>query len=99
MNQNSPIMAALIGGTRNGRPTAMHRIAAPIRVFCCTGSFSFLSSTKQLAPEPINNSAGNNVLSGNSVHGTFGKGRSQPPQKSVTATEDTTKMFAYSARK
>src|SRR2546430_12671910 len=77
MNQNSPMMAALIGGTRNGRPTAMHRIAAPIRVFCCTGSFSFLSSTKQLAPEPINSSAGNTTLIGNSIHPTFGNGRSE----------------------
>src|SRR5262245_4203685 len=30
---------------------------------------------------------------------TFGKGRSQPPQKSVTAIADTVIMLAYSARK
>src|SRR5215468_6917856 len=30
---------------------------------------------------------------------TFGKGRSQPPQKSVTAIAATVNMFAYSARK
>ena len=29
----------------------------------------------------------------------LGNGRSQPPQKSVTATAETTKMLAYSARK
>src|SRR5437764_13075399 len=29
----------------------------------------------------------------------FGKGRSQPPQKSVTAIADTVIMLAYSARK
>ena len=62
------------------------------------GSFSFLSSTKRLAPDPINGRAGNIVFSGSSSQATFGKGRSHPPQNSVSAIDETTKMFAYSAR-
>src|ERR1700682_705710 len=99
MNQNSPIIAALTGGIRNGTPTSMHRIAAPTSVFCCIGSFNFLTNTKQLAPDPMNSRAGNTVLSGNSTHETLGNGRSHPPQNNVTATDETTKIFAYSARK
>src|SRR6266550_3087490 len=98
MNQNNPMMAELTGGIRNGIPTAMHRIAAPTSVFCCTGSLSFFSSTKQLKPDPINSRAGNIVLT-HSSQATLGNGRSHPPQNSVTATDDTTKMLAYSARK
>ena len=40
----------------------MHRIAAPISVFFCTGSFNFLTRMKELAPEPMNSKAGNIVL-------------------------------------
>src|SRR4029077_21098735 len=32
-------------------------------------------------------------------HATFGNGRSQPPKNNVVATDETTIMFAYSARK
>src|SRR6266404_7509814 len=39
------------------------------------------------------------IMSRNPSHGTFGKGRSQPPKKSVTAIADTVIMLAYSARK
>src|SRR5437867_2853178 len=39
------------------------------------------------------------IMSRNPSHGTFGKGRSQPPQNSVTAIADTVIMLAYSARK
>ena len=34
-----------------------------------------------------------------SIQLTLGNGRSQPPQNRVTATEETTKILAYSARK
>src|SRR6266516_8117138 len=39
------------------------------------------------------------MMSRNPSAATFGKGRNQPPQKSVTAIADTVIMFAYSARK
>src|SRR5438128_10294647 len=35
----------------------------------------------------------------NDRNATFGNGRSHPPRNSVVATEETTIMFAYSARK
>src|SRR5579864_186376 len=96
MNQNSPMMAVLTGPIRNGTPASMQRIAAPTSVFCCTGSFNFLTRMKELAPEPMNSSAGNIVLIGISSQPTLGNGRSHPPQNDVTATDETTKIFAYS---
>ena len=38
-------------------------------------------------------------MSRNDSHSTLGNGRSHPPRNSVVATDETTIMFAYSARK
>src|SRR5215471_10677453 len=39
------------------------------------------------------------MISRNASAATFGKGRNHPPQKRVTAIDDTVIMLAYSARK
>src|SRR5262249_38963156 len=63
------------------------------------GSTSRLTSGTLSAAEPRNRTTGTPKFIGNSSQAIFGNGRSQPPQNSVTATADTTKMLAYSARK
>src|SRR5919198_254270 len=55
------------------------------------------AGTRKMAP--IASSTGKPTFNGSSSQLTLGNGRSQPPQKSVTATPATTKMLAYSARK
>ena len=99
-NQNRPLMAWLITGTANSRrQSASSSSAAPTRTFCWIGSFRRFTSGNVSTPEPANSTTGKTILSGMSSQPTLGNGRSQPPQKSVTATDETTKMLAYSARK
>src|SRR5436190_17487329 len=47
----------------------------------------------------IANHRNGGMISRNASAATLGKGRSHPPQKSVTAIADTVIMLAYSARK
>src|SRR5580700_285651 len=98
-NQNIPDTGALIAGITNTKESAISPRAAATRTFCCIGSRSFFTSLNVAKPDPRKTNAGKPVLRGVPSHATLGNGRSQPPQKSVTATEETTKMLAYSARK
>src|SRR5437870_1277403 len=97
-NQKSPITAWFTIGIKNSTPIATSSSATTTSTFCCIGSFNRLTSGSVSTPEPINSTTGTTTLIGSSQP-TFGNGRSQPPQKSVTATPDTTKILAYSARK
>ena len=54
---------------------------------------------KQARPAPAKSSTGTPKFSGIASQATLGKGLSHPPQKSVTATAETTIMLTYSARK
>src|ERR1035437_6507538 len=98
-NQNIGTTASFAAGMMNTAPTSTSASAHSTSTFRCIESFSFLTSVKVMAPEPTNSTTGNTTFRGTASQVTLGKGRSQPPQKSVTATEETTKMLAYSARK
>src|ERR1022692_4270220 len=98
-NQNNPITASFTTGIIKMPPTSTSASAHNTSTFCCMVSFSFFTSVSVMAPEPTNNTTGNATFSGTSSHLALGNGRSQPPQNSATATDETTKMLAYSARK
>src|ERR1035441_4256649 len=98
-NQNIPDTGPLIAGTTKIPATNISRAAAPTSTFCCIGSRSFFTRVRVSRPDDKNRITGNPTLKAKPSHFTLGKGRSQPPQKSVTATEATTKILAYSARK
>src|ERR1035441_9686403 len=98
-NQNSPMTALFTTGTIKTPATSTSASATATSTFCCMVSFSFFTSVSVMEPEPTNNTTGNATFSGTSSPATLGNGRNQPPQNSATATEETTKMLAYSARK
>src|ERR1039457_2500321 len=93
--QNRLITALFTTGIANNAPKPTSSSATKTSTFCWIGSFNFFTMGNVNKPEPTNRITGNAKFSGYFSHSTFGKGRSQPPQKSVTATPEITKILAY----
>src|SRR5512140_2038858 len=98
-NQNGAEAALVTTGIRNSEPRKMSPRITTSRMYLCAVEGWRFSKKIDAKPEPASTRNGTPALSGQSSHATFGNGRSQPPQNSVTATEATTKMLLYSARK
>src|ERR1035441_8214669 len=88
-----------MAGTRKATPNTIRATATMTSQIRCAGFFSFLTKGSVIAPEPANTITGKATLKGKASQLTLGKGRSQPPTKRVTATEATTNILVYSARK
>src|SRR5215469_15076275 len=112
MNQNAPkipswngFTAAANDGLKSGTTkgaartsaTAKHNPATASMNICCTRAGCFGVRMKQYPATPIIASGGRKSRKLSQV--VRGKGRSQPPRNNVVATEATTIMLVYSARK